>query len=150
MTARQFEWRIRYPAPGTKFTTYKQIKAWLAKPHAGDVYAVNKLFVHLNRETLIYLKSADVQHAFFVPDLRVKQDAMPGQSIDIWFTVNKSGKFNLTCAELCGWGHYKMRGEVEAVEDLQAKLKELKDLQDYDGVTPPGTVPAGASEEATP
>tara|TARA_B110000014_G_C20042003_1_gene541642 strand:- start:22 stop:885 length:864 start_codon:yes stop_codon:yes gene_type:complete len=150
VTARQFEWRIRYPAPGTKFKTYKQIKDWLAKPHAGDIYAVNKLFVPLNRETLIYLKSGDVQHAFFVPDLRVKQDAMPGQSIDIWFTVNKAGKFNLTCAELCGWGHYKMRGEVEAVEDLQAKLIELKNLQDYDGVTPPGAVPAGTSEEATP
>ena len=145
-----FEWRIRYPKPGTKFKTYKEFKAWLAKPHAGDVYAVNKLFVHLNRETLIYLKSADVQHAFFVPDLRVKQDAMPGQSIDIWFTVNKSGKFNLTCAELCGWGHYKMRGEVEAVEDLEARLRELKALQDFDGVTPPGTAPAGAAEEATP
>ena len=150
VTARQFEWRIRYPAPGTKFKTYKHIKAWLAKPHAGYVYAVNKLFVHLNRETLIYLKSADVQHAFFVPDLRGKQDAMPGQSIDIWFTVNKSGKFNLTCAELCGWGHYKMRGEVEAVEDLEARLRELKALQDFDGVTPPGTAPAGAAEEATP
>ena len=79
VTARQFEWRIRYPAPGTKFKTYKQVKDWLAKPHAGDVYAVNKLFVPLNRETLIYLKSGDVQHAFFVPDLRVKQDAMRGR-----------------------------------------------------------------------
>ena len=149
VTARQFEWRIRYPAPGKKFKTYKEVKDWLARPHAGDVYAVNKLFVPLNRETLIYLKSGDVQHAFFVPDLRVKQDAMPGQSIDIWFTVNRAGKFNLTCAELCGWGHYKMRGEVEAVEDLQAQLRRLKSLQDYDGVTPPEDAP-GESEGATP
>ena len=149
VTARQFEWRIRYPAPGKKFKTYKEVKDWLARPHAGDVYAVNKLFVPLNRETLIYLKSGDVQHAFFVPDLRVKQDAMPGQSIDIWFTVNRAGKFNLTCAELCGWGHYKMRGEVEAVEDLQAQLRRLKSLQDYDGVTPSEYAPA-ESEGATP
>ncbi len=149
VTARQFEWRIRYPAPGKKFKTYKEVKDWLARPHAGDVYAVNKLFVPLNRETLIYLKSGDVQHAFFVPDLRVKQDAMPGQSIDIWFTVNRAGKFNLTCAELCGWGHYKMRGEVEAVEDLQAQLRRLKSLQDYDGVTPPEDAP-GELEGATP
>ena len=149
VTARQFEWRIRYPAPGKKFKTYKEVKDWLARPHAGDVYAVNKLFVPLNRETLIYLKSGDVQHAFFVPDLRVKQDAMPGQSIDIWFTVNRAGKFNLTCAELCGWGHYKMRGEVEAVEDLQAQLRRLKSLQDYDGVTPPEGAP-GELEGATP
>ena len=150
VTARQFEWRIRYPAPGKKFKTYKEVKDWLARPHAGDVYAVNKLFVPLNRETLIYLKSGDVQHAFFVPDLRVKQDAMPGQSIDIWFTVNRAGKFNLTCAELCGWGHYKMRGEVEAVADLQAELRRLKSLQDYDGVTPPQATSAKASGEATP
>jgi cytochrome c oxidase subunit 2 len=148
VTARQFEWRIRYPAPGTRFTTYQQVKDWLAKPHAGDIYAVNRLLVPLNRETLIYLKSGDVQHSFFVPDLRVKQDAMPGQSIDIWFTVNRAGTFDLTCAELCGWGHYKMRGEVEAleVEELESRLKELKQLQDYDGFTPPGTAAAASGE----
>ncbi len=148
VTARQFEWRIRYPAPGTRFTTYQQVKDWLAKPHAGDVYAVNRLLVPLNRETLIYLKSGDVQHSFFVPDLRVKQDAMPGQSIDIWFTVNRAGTFDLTCAELCGWGHYKMRGEVEAleVEELESRLKELKQLQDYDGFTPPETAAAASGE----
>ncbi len=141
VTARQFEWRIRYPSPDRTFKSYQDIKDWLAKPHAGDIYAVNKLYVPLNRETLIYLKSGDVQHSFFVPDLRVKQDAMPGQSIDIWFKVNHAGRFDLTCAELCGWGHYKMRGEVEAVEDLEAKLVELKALQDFDGVTPQGETP---------
>jgi cytochrome c oxidase subunit 2 len=133
--ARQFEWRIRYPAPGTVFKSKKQIDDWLAKPQAGDLYTVNHLHVPLNKETLIYLKSGDVQHSFFVPEMRVKQDAIPGQNIDIWFTVNRAGDFDLTCAELCGWGHYKMRGRVTAIEDFSGFLQKLKAEQDFDGIS---------------
>ncbi len=145
--ARQFEWRIRYPAPGTVFKTKKQVDAWLAKPHAGDLYAVNHLHVPLNQETLIYLKSGDVQHSFFVPEMRVKQDAIPGQNIDIWFTVNRAGDFALTCAELCGWGHYKMRGRVTATDDFQDFLQKLKAEQEFDGITKPAV--AGHLQEIT-
>lgn len=146
VTARQFEWRIRYPGPDRTFKDQQAVKDWLARPHKGDLYAVNHLRVPLNRETVIYLKSADVQHAFFVPDLRVKQDALPGQAIDVWFTVNRAGDFDLTCAELCGWGHYKMRGRVTAIDDFTGFLRKLKAEQEYDGVTAPEAEVAGTSK----
>jgi len=136
VTARQFEWRIRYPAPGTRFKDAADIHDWLSQPRAGDLYTVNHLHVPVNKQIVIWLKSGDVQHAFFVPKLRVKQDALPGQAIDIWFNVNKAGDYDLLCAELCGWGHYKMRGRLSAVSetDYQQALQDLKNYQEDDGV----------------
>ena len=54
-------------------------------------------------------------HSFFVPYLRFKQDAMPGMTIPAWFRAEKEGDYDLVCAELCGWGHYKMAGRVRVV-----------------------------------
>lgn len=126
VTARQFEWRIRYPAPGKKLQL---------KPQPDDLYAVNDLHVPVNRAVMIQLRSDDVQHSFFLPHLRVKQDAVPGQVIPIWFKIEKKGAFDLTCAELCGWGHYKMRAQVTAERevDYKAYLEKLKTEQNYDG-----------------
>ena len=78
----------------------------------------------------------DVQHSFFVPELRVKQDAVPGTVIPVWFETNDEGDYDLTCAELCGWGHYKMRGRVfaERESEFRAYLKTLQAEQGYDGV----------------
>ena len=66
-------------------------------------------------------------HDFFLPNLRVKQDAVPGMKINVWFRATEQGVFDLVCAELCGWGHYKMKGllRVESREDYEAYLKEL-------------------------
>ena len=130
VTARQFEWRIRYPAPGKKLQL---------KPQPDDLYTVNDLHVPINRPVMIQLRSSDVQHSFFVPDLRVKQDAIPGQIIPIWFEVTRTGDFPLTCAELCGWGHYKMRGRVlaQSEDEFQNYLKQLQSDQSYDGVSKP-------------
>ena len=144
VTARQFEWRIRYP--GIDPTTGHP-KLLRPKPQSDDLYTVNDLHVPINRPVGIRLKSADVQHSFFVPGLRIKQDAVPGQVIPIWFEVmreqldddgNNIG-YDLTCAELCGWGHYKMRGRVfaQTEEEFRTYLKKLHHEQFYDGVTKP-------------
>jgi len=127
VTARQFEWRIRYPAPG---------KPLMPTPQPDDLYTVNDLHVPFGRPVLIRLRSMDVQHSFFVPELRVKQDAVPGTVIPVWFETIDEGDYDLTCAELCGWGHYKMRGRVLAERELeyQAYLKTLQAEQGYDGV----------------
>jgi len=126
VTARQFEWRIRYPAPGKKL---------LPSPQPDDLYTVNDLHVPVNRRVLIRLKSGDVQHSFFVPGLRVKQDAVPGTVIPVWFETLEIGDYDLTCAELCGWGHYKMRGRVlaERQSDYDKYIKSLAHDQGYDG-----------------
>ncbi len=133
VTARQFEWRIRYPAPGKKLQL---------KPQPDDLYDVNDLHVPVNRPVMIQLRSDDVQHSFFLPHLRVKQDAVPGQVIPIWFKAEKQGVFDLTCAELCGWGHYKMRAQLTAEREVEfaAYLKKLQADQNYDGHAAPSAV----------
>ncbi|MFN0195638.1 MAG: cytochrome c oxidase subunit II [Planctomycetaceae bacterium] len=136
VTARQFEWRIRYPAPGRVFKDKKDIEAWLKQPEAGDLYSVNDLHVPSNKPVMIHLRSGDVQHSFFIPELRVKQDAVPGMVIPVWFEAMKSKSYDMLCAELCGWGHYKMKARVvaEREEEFAEYLRELEREQFDDGV----------------
>jgi cytochrome c oxidase subunit 2 len=136
VTARQFEWRIRYPAPERVFHGKADVEKWLRNPEPGDLYAVNDLHVPSGRPVIVHLRSGDVQHAFFVPELRVKQDAVPGLIIPVWFEASKSAQFEMLCAELCGWGHYKMKARLwaQSDEDFRAYLEQLKKDQFYDGV----------------
>lgn len=72
----------------------------------------NELHVPVNKVVHIILKSRDVIHSFFMPHLRLKQDAVPGREIIAWFEATKPGRYEAACAELCGFGHYTMRGVV--------------------------------------
>lgn len=114
VTGRQFQWVIRYPGLDGKLHT------------PDDLHMVNDLHFIKGRPALINLKSSDVLHSFFLPQFRVKQDAVPGLSIPVWFDSDRAGKFELVCAELCGWGHYKMRGKV-TVHDTQSEFDEWQD-----------------------
>ncbi len=120
VTARQFEWRIRYPGPDGKFDT------------PDDIYDVNLLVVPVDEVVLINLRSMDVLHSFFLPNLRVKQDALPGRVIPVWFRAVEQGDYDLVCAELCGWGHYKMKGRLRVVsrEEYEAHLQKLSREQE--------------------
>ncbi len=100
VSARQFEWRLRYPGKDNQLGT------------RDDIFAVNDLHLPVNEEILLELKSMDVLHSFFLPNMRVKQDAVPGMMIPVWFRANEVGNYDLVCAELCGWGHYKMKGRL--------------------------------------
>jgi cytochrome c oxidase subunit 2 len=111
VTARQFQWVFRYPGPDGKLHT------------PDDVWTVNDLHLVKNQTALIYLQSSDVLHSFFLPQFRIKQDAVPGLRIPVWFDSDRPGSYDLVCAELCGWGHYKMRGNV-TVHDTQAEFDE--------------------------
>lgn len=136
ITARQFEWRLRLPAPSRKFKSKREVEDWLRNPAPDDLYSVNELHFPVGKRVLIHLKSEDVLHSFFIPRLRVKQDAVPGLVIPIWFEAEKSGEYELVCAELCGWGHYKMKGQLVAQPEAeyQAYLKQLQASQFDDGV----------------
>jgi len=131
VTARQFEWRIRYPGRDGKLGTQD------------DVHYVNDLHIPVNEEILLNLKSMDVLHDLFVPALRIKQDAIPGNRIPMWFRAKKTGTYDLVCAELCGWGHYKMKARVtvESRSDYDAWLANLATEQQ-------ATQPAAAAEPA--
>ncbi len=116
VTGRQFEWRLRYPG----------LKAQGKLGDADDIFVVNDLHIPVNEEILIELKSADVLHSFFLPNMRVKQDAVPGMKIPVWFRATQTGTYDLVCAELCGWGHYKMKGRltVESRDDFNHWLEQ--------------------------
>ena len=109
VTGRQFEWRIRYAGEdgliGTK----------------DDLFTVNELHLPAFEDVVLAIKTEDVLHSFFLPNLRVKQDVVPGMKQFVWFHANDTGTFDIVCAELCGWGHYKMRGQLvlESRENFQ-------------------------------
>jgi cytochrome c oxidase subunit 2 len=120
VVARQFEWRLRYPGADGVIGT------------PDDIHHVNDLHVPVGEDVLVELKSMDVLHSFFLPELRVKQDAVPGMKIPVWFKALKPGEYDLVCAELCGWGHYKMKGRltVESREEYEAWLEQLRIAQE--------------------
>jgi cytochrome c oxidase subunit 2 len=98
VTAKQFNWEVVYPGDDRKFGT------------EDDKKFDNDLHVPVNKVVRVHLQSSDVIHSFFLPNLRLKQDAVPGRSILVWFEATKAGKYELPCAELCGFGHSGMKG----------------------------------------
>jgi len=101
--AKQFEWQITYPGPDGQLGT------------ADDFTVRNQLHVPLDRPVVTHLSAEDVIHSFFVPEFRLKQDAVPGMTTRIWFQGEHVGNWEIACAELCGLGHYRMRGQVHVV-----------------------------------
>ncbi|MEK7389069.1 MAG: cytochrome c oxidase subunit II [Elusimicrobiota bacterium] len=96
--AQQFSWEFYYPR-------FKQFGA--------------KLFLEKGKRHRIILTSKDVVHAFWVPEFRIKQDAVPGKAIPMIITPTKTGEFTMMCNQLCGWGHTDMLATVEVLEHEQ-------------------------------
>jgi cytochrome c oxidase subunit II len=121
MVAEQFAWTFQYAGPDgmlgsrepQRMNANNQLGIDRAEPVAkDDVVSINELHVPLGRPTILYMTSKDVIHSFFVPEFRVKQDAVPGMRVPLWFEATRTGRFEIGCAQLCGLGHYRMRGEV--------------------------------------
>jgi len=99
--AAQFEWNFTYPGVDGRLGT------------EDDFTVRNQLHVPVNEPVVVHLTSLDVIHSFFVPAFRVKQDAVPGFDRNrLWFEATHTGVYEIACAELCGLGHYRMRGRV--------------------------------------
>ena len=130
LTAQQFAWNIRYPGADRKFgLTIPALIDDAAGNYIGldpkdgpgkdDVVTQNIMAIPVNRPVRVILRSKDVTHSFFVPQLRVKQDAVPGMGIQVHFIANKVGEYEIACAELCGMQHYKMRGRLLVMPDAE-------------------------------
>ncbi len=125
IVAEQFAWNVHYPGPDGKFgrtvvnlvTSTNPIGLDMSDPAAkDDVVALNQLHLQVNREALIHVMSKDVIHSFKLPVMRVEQDAIPGMDVPIHFTpirTNNGDLWEIACAQLCGLGHYRMRGQFE-------------------------------------
>ena len=98
VTAKQFNWEVNYPGPDRKVGTDDDLKF------------DNDLHVPVNKVVRVYLSSKDVIHSFYLPNLRLRQDAVPGRTILLWFEAKKPGKYEIPCSQLCGFGHSGMKG----------------------------------------
>ncbi|MBI4279692.1 MAG: cytochrome c oxidase subunit II [Armatimonadetes bacterium] len=124
VTGEQFAWRIRYPGKDGVFgrTDPRRIAAdnplgLAPDDQAGkdDIVLAAELRLPEGRPVRVRLRAKDVLHSFFLPNHRVKQDAVPGRVIEIWFVPTRAGDYSIACAELCGVGHYIMRGAVKVL-----------------------------------
>jgi cytochrome c oxidase subunit 2 len=184
VSARQWEWRLRYPHDIDRYTPddndSAQVRAdklakaqawarrWSETPEADDLHLVNELHTWKDAEVKVYLKTQDVIHSLWLPNLRLKQDALPGKTIPVWFqavesNVSFASDFNketgrwreftpdearsldweFACAELCGGSHYRMRGRLYVHpdrEDYRNWLEHMIRMQQSRTETSPGQV----------
>ena len=114
VTGKQFNWEFTYPGPDGKFGT------------KDDVTVENELHVPVNKVVRIDLTSRDVIHSFYVPNMRLRQDAVPGRIIHVWFEATEKGQYEIPCSQLCGFGHSGMKANltVESQEDFDKWLKD--------------------------
>ena len=121
VVAEQFAWNVHYPGPDGKFgrTDIKLVSADnplgldRSDPNAkDDITTINQLNLPVDRPVLVHLSSKDVIHSFGLYEMRVKQGAIPGMTIPVWFIPNRVGEYEIACSQLCGLGHFRMRGFI--------------------------------------
>jgi cytochrome c oxidase subunit 2 len=132
VTGKQFNWEITYPGPDGEFGS------------ADDLTLDNEMHVPVHKVVVVTLLSKDVIHSFFVPQLRLKQDAVPGRKILVWFEATKEGSFEIPCAELCGFGHSGMKGllTVHNQADYDHWVSEKWPAAAASETNPPETTPS--------
>jgi len=136
--AKQFSWSFRYPGPDGKFG---RVDLKLVNDSAGNPYGLDdkdpaskddivsaSLKVPVGKPILLKMQSRDVIHNFFVRELRMKQDIVPGMEIPIHFQADQIGIYEVPCSELCGLGHFQMRTtmQVMSMADFQAWQAQMQ------------------------
>jgi cytochrome c oxidase subunit 2 len=156
VTGEQFAWNVHYAGPDGVFGRTDITLLDLQSNPLGldrddpaakdDVTTVNQLYLPVDRPVIVKLRSKDVIHSFGVPEFRVKQDAVPGLTIPIWFvpnvttaemrtrTRNPEFQYEIACAQLCGLGHARMRGfvTVQTADEFQKWMEEKVEEQSAD------------------
>ena len=121
MIGKQFEWHSHYPGPDGRFgrrdisliTPTNAIGLDRSDPNgADDIASINRMNLPVNKPVIVYLSTQDVIHSMGIAGMRVKQDAIPGMQIPVWWTPTVTGEFEVNCSQLCGLGHYRMRAAV--------------------------------------
>lgn len=124
VAAEQFAWNIHYPGPDGRFGRTSATLISASNPvgidrsdpaAADDIGLLNILTLPIDRTVVVELTSRDVVHAFTLPEMRVKQDMTPGMTVRTWFRPTHTGTWDILCSQLCGLGHYRMRGEYRVL-----------------------------------
>jgi len=140
--AGQFAFYFRYPGPDGSFGPIhpEQISEANANffgidtthdQDSKDDIVTAELAVPVNREIHLLMHSKDVGHSFYVPELRIQQDFVPGLDVSVHFTATKIGRYEIVCTQLCGLGHYNMKAylNVKSQEDFDTWIKQQAALQ---------------------
>jgi cytochrome c oxidase subunit II len=139
-------WMKYAVAPGESMEIAVTAKQWLWQFEYPDgSRTINDIHVPVNKPVKFTMTSEDVLHDFYVPDMRVKHDIVPGRYTQIWFTPTVLGKHNFTCAEYCGKDHSGMHGELTVDNDADfAKWMETggTEWEDYFNGKDPTKTPA--------
>lgn len=135
--AEQFAYYFRYPGPDGKFGAIHPDKIdegnqnyfgldLANEVEARDDIVSGELVVPVNREVQLLMHAKDVGHSFYVRELRIQQDFVPGLDLSVHFTATKIGRYEIVCTQLCGLGHYNMKAylNVKSQEDFDKWLKE--------------------------
>jgi cytochrome c oxidase subunit II len=126
VVAEQFAWNVHYPGPDRRFGPTRNALISASNPlgidrsgpgGADDIGLLNILTVPVNRPVIVRLTSRDVVHSFTLNEMRVRQDATPGLTVRTWFTPIATGRWEIACSQLCGLGHYRMRGTFTVLEE---------------------------------
>jgi cytochrome c oxidase subunit 2 len=135
----QFAWQIHYPGADGVFG---RTDITLVSPDnplgldrneqvgKDDIVATNRMNLPVGKPVVIFLSSKDVIHSFGLPQMRVKQDAIPGIVQPVWFTPMQTGQWDIACSQLCGLGHFRMKG-VYAIQTQEAFDAWLKDEAEF-------------------
>ena len=135
VVAEQFAWNIHYPGADGMFG---RTAITLVDPDnplgldrrdpvaKDDITTINQLHLPVGRTAVIHLSSKDVIHSLGMPEMRVKQDAIPGIVQPVWFTPTMTGTWEIACSQLCGLAHYRMKAtyRIQTPEQFQAWLDE--------------------------
>jgi len=126
--AEQFAWNIHYPGPDRRFGRTNPSLVSAANPVGidrsdpdarDDVGLLNTLMLPVGHPVVVSLTARDVIHSFTLNEMRVKQDATPGLVVRTWFTPTMTGKWDIVCSQLCGLGHYRMRGDYTVMSEAE-------------------------------
>jgi cytochrome c oxidase subunit 2 len=151
----QFAWNFHYPGPDGIFG--KQDPALISSANSvgldpkdpnskDDIVSLNEMHVPVNHDVILEITSKDVIHSVAIQAMRIGQDAIPGSEIPIWFKPVKIGTYEIVCAQLCGSGHYGMRGTV--VVDSDADYKSwLNDMEQLNASSAPAASPAAGGKK---
>jgi cytochrome c oxidase subunit 2 len=119
VVAEQFAWNVHYPGADGQFGRARPDLMSADNPLGidrtdpaakDDITTINQLNFPVGKPVIVHLSSKDVIHSFSLIQMRVKQDTIPGDSIPLWFTPTVTGDWEINCSQLCGLGHYRMRG----------------------------------------
>jgi cytochrome c oxidase subunit 2 len=134
VVAQQFAWNVHYPGADGRFGRTaidlvdpdNPLGLDREDPAGRDDITTDQLVLPVGRPVLVMLSSKDVVHSFGLPQMRVKQDAVPGIVQPVWFTPTMTGDWEIACSQLCGLGHYRMKGiySVKSQADYDAWLEE--------------------------